>query len=321
MKNIGANMCVDSTGPTDPAGVKPCSVKNPSQNWTLLNNGHIQNSNSNCLDVYDFSGPDVQIYPCKVPGQGDNNQIWIFKNGQLHTAADQNMCLSVGASNPGSMLSTFDSSGTQRCLYNYLGSEGGWTGLPCTQTNFKPTLFFLTPKGNSPNMGVGNYIISSPSGSPTWNNQVGASGPWPHSRYIYGYGWDTSSPAYELDLDAAKSGKGTTIVASDHSGIIDDNLLGKISYGGNFCLDLVTGGLLEVWAAPLSNGRLSVALFNRSPSSDKISLKWSDVGISGSHSVYDIWEAMNKGVFQDVYTATVSAHATAFLILSPQNQK
>jgi len=265
-----------------------------------------------------FSGPDVQFYPCKAPGQGDSNQVWMFKSGMLSTAGASDMCLSAGTSNPGAYLTTRDSQGNQRCIYNLFGSEGGWSGLNCNQPNMKPNQFYATAKGRVPPTGPANYSIASPNGCPQWNNQVGASGPWPHTRYILGYGFETSTAIYEMDLNAAKTALGTSIQASDHTGILDDNLLGKITRGGNFCLDLVTGGMLEVWAAPLSNGRMSVALFNRSPGDDKIVLDWSDVGLKGSYQVYDIWEAANKGVFQNMYTAMVSAHSTAFLILTPQ---
>jgi hypothetical protein len=300
--------------------LKPCDTKSPTQQWSLQSgNGHIENTaTTRCLDVYDFSGPDVQFYPCKAPGQGDSNQVWMFKSGMLSTAGASDMCLSAGTSNPGAYLTTRDSQGNQRCIYNLFGSEGGWSGLNCNQPNMKPNQFYATAKGRVPPTGPANYSIASPNGSPQWNNQVGASGPWPHTRYILGYGFETSTAIYEMDLNAAKTALGTSIQASDHTGILDDNLLGKITRGGNFCLDLVTGGMLEVWAAPLSNGRMSVALFNRSPGDDKIVLDWSDVGLKGSYQVYDIWEAANKGVFQNMYTAMVSAHSTAFLILTPQ---
>lgn len=319
MRNVGQNLCVDSSGPSDPAGLKTCDTKSATQQWSLQSSsGHIENTQSNlCLDVYDFSGPDVQFYPCKVPGQGDSNQVWTYNNGILSSAGASGMCLSAGSSNPGALLSTYDELGNQRCLFNLFGSEGGWAGINCNQPNIKPTYFYASPNGNVPPKGPGNFSISSPNGSPLWNNQDGASGPWPHARYIFGYGFIKNSNTYELDLNAAKNGVGTSIVASDHLGIIDDDLLGKISRGGNFCLDLVTGGLLEVWAAPLSNGRVSVALFNRSPSDDKISLKWSDVGLTGSYTVYDIWAGMDQGIFQNVYTSFVAAHSTAFLILTP----
>jgi hypothetical protein len=87
----------------------------------------------------------------------------------------------------------------------------------------------------------------------------GASGPWPHTRYV-----TDGQGVFTLNLQAAQTASGSSIAASDHTGIIDDNLVGGVTTGGNFCLDLVTGGMLEVWAGPLSNNVWAVAVFNRS---------------------------------------------------------
>jgi hypothetical protein len=94
--------------------------------------------------------------------------------------------------------------------------------------------------------------------TPTWNTQVGASGPWPSTRYLTG-----GVGTFTLNLTAASTTAGTTVLASDHLGIINDNLVGGVTIGGDFCLDLVTGGLLEVWAGPLSGDRWAISLFNR----------------------------------------------------------
>jgi len=318
LQNAGNKQCVDATAPYDPAPVHACNSMASTQKWVLQSSGHVENlSTKDCLDVYNFAGPDVQIYPCKVPGQGDGNQVWTLnKDGTLFNSGSK-QCLSVGLSNPGSVLSTYDSQGTHRCLQNNWGSEGGWSGVACDKKNNRPTYFHAIPKGRVPDNGPANYTLASASGSPQWNNQVGASGPWPGSRYIFGYSWDNSAPTFEFDLKAAEGKTGSTVVASDHLGIINDNLVGKVTRGGNFCLDLVTGGLLEVWTAPLTNGRVSVALFNRSPAEDNISLDWTVAGLKGKYTVYDIWAAETKGVYQNNYSATVAAHAAAFLILTP----
>jgi len=313
MKNVGNNLCVDANAPTDPSQLQPCNQKSVSQQWALQSSGHIENVQSNrCLDVYNFVGPDVQVYPCKSPGGNDANQVWKFTNGMLSPQSSSSMCLS-GSAKPGTYLSTIDEQGNERCIQNLFGSEGGLVGVICNSSN--PSTFFVNFSGTVPPNRIENYTISGTKGAPRWNMQVGASGPWPHTRYMS----SSSSSMYEMNLDAAINGRGTSLVASDHVNIIDDNLLGKITKGGNFCLDLVTGGMLEVWAAPLSNGRMSVALFNRSPAEDKISLNWSDIGISGTYQVYDIWESTNKGTFKDMYSAVVASHATAFLILTPAN--
>ena len=48
-------------------------------------------------------------------------------------------------------------------------------------------------------------------------------------------------------------------MAADAQNILSDNLVGGVTVGGEFCLDLWTGGMLEVWAGPLTGGRIAVS--------------------------------------------------------------
>ena len=92
-----------------------------------------------------------------------------------------------------------------------------------------------------------------------------------------------------------------------------------MTVGGDFCLDLVTGGMLEVWAGPLTGNRIAVALLNRSPSTDTIVALWGDIGASSgvSYVVRDVWEESDVGTFTGSYTSIVPAHASVFLVLTP----
>lgn len=66
LKNAGNGLCVDAAS-TDPAQTLACNPADTKQQWTLQASGHIaSNDGYNCLDVFDFSGPDVEIGGCKV---------------------------------------------------------------------------------------------------------------------------------------------------------------------------------------------------------------------------------------------------------------
>ncbi len=154
-----------------------------------------------------------------------------------------------------------------------------------------------------------------------WNNDPGASGPIAHSRYIMGYGWLPSSMASYLGNLTALLSNATSTLQADADDILDDDLLGNVTVGGDFCLDLSTMGNLEVWAKPLTGGRIALALLNRSPANDSITANWSDIGApsaSQQYAVRDIWQAADMGVFSSSYTAPVVAHGVAFLVLTPQ---
>ncbi len=68
----------------------------------------------------------------------------------------------------------------------------------------------------------------------SYNTQPGASGPWPHSRYVVRGG-----TTWTVNVTALVSDAGAALQASDTLGIINDDLVGGVTQGGNFCLDLV----------------------------------------------------------------------------------
>jgi hypothetical protein len=70
--------------------------------------------------------------------------------------------------------------------------------------------------------------------SMSWNTQPGASGPWPTSRYISG-----GNAEFTVNVTALVGGEGSPIQASDTLSIVGDDLLGNLTRGGDYCLDLV----------------------------------------------------------------------------------
>ena len=147
------------------------------------------------------------------------------------------------------------------------------------------------------------------------------SGPLAHTQYAIGAG--TPKPWAVANYTALRTGSGSALQAGDILNIPDNDLVGNVTRGGDFCLDIVTAGMLEVWVAPLASGFVAV-LFNRSPAPDAITLTWEDLAaVTPTHvtpgplAVRDIWQARDVGVFNDSYTeAHVPAHGVTFLLLS-----
>lgn len=312
LRNAGADACVDAAGRADPGQVLPCAAGRASQAWAFAATGQIAHGGT-CLDVFNFAGPDVFFGGCKAPGDPSiSNQVFSGPdaNGLIHSldkGAPANSCLAVSSGPPGGALKTTDAAGVEWCLVNRGSNEGTWGGEPCSARARGGT--FVPVAGGTPARPI--YDI----GKSSWNNQVGASGPWPHTRYVAG-GFSWSSPAFRW---LANFSTPASPIVADATDIIDDDLVGNVTVGGAFCLQLTTGGLLEVWAAPLTGGRVAVALFNRSPSDDAIVVRWADVGLApgASVNVRDIWQAANVGTFHADFTRPVKAHATVYLVLTP----
>ena len=82
------------------------------------------------------------------------------------------------------------------------------------------------------------------------------------------------------------------------------------------------GGNLETWWAPLQGGRHALALFNRSPSTDTITVSWAQlVGLddNATVSIRDVWaRAHVVGDFRGSFAAEVNAHGTRLFVLTPK---
>jgi alpha-galactosidase len=74
-----------------------------------------------------------------------------------------------------------------------------------------------------------------------------------------------------------------------------------------------TGGDLQVFSRPLADGGWAVGLFNLSGNTAKVTAKWSDLGIKGSHKVRDLWEHADKGAFADEFSADVPSHGVVMI--------
>lgn len=93
---------------------------------------------------------------------------------------------------------------------------------------------------------------------------------------------------------------------------IDQDSLGKQGY------PIIQEGPFEVWIKPMADHSFAVGLFNRSKEEDKMSVKFSDLGISGTASVRDVWLRKDSGVFRESFSVYVPKHGVVLLRISPR---
>jgi hypothetical protein len=73
----------------------------------------------------------------------------------------------------------------------------------------------------------------------------------------------------------------------------------------------------QVWFANNGDGTYTVALFNLGGSTATVSVNWSSLGFSGSASVRDLWSHTNLGTIANSFSATLNAHASRLLKVTP----
>ena len=329
LHNVGTGECVDaSVGSGDPAMLGSCASgpdlpANQTWRWDPSTN-HLSGGSGDafCLASDNFEGPDVELAACKTPGKFDSDQQFLHSAGgllyaQLPTYGQYSMCLTAAAWPSGGRLATV-ATAAPLCLYPYYREEGGWLGVECSDKAHNG--FFTITQG-----GDGAVALKTPTGPfLAYNMQEGASGPWPHTRYIMNGG----PTDLAIDLPGLLSPAGTRIQASDTTGIINDDLVGNVTLGGTFCLALRTAGMLETWVVPLAGGAWAAALVNRSPSPASMTLTWADlrawapqgysVPDTTGLAVRDVWAGTAEGVHTGSYTGPpVPAHGVSLLTLAP----
>jgi hypothetical protein len=90
-----------------------------------------------------------------------------------------------------------------------------------------------------------------------------------------------------------------------------------VDQAGQVATPLTPGGLLQVWRAKNPDGSSIVALFNLSDAEAKVSVHWSDLGITGSAAVRDLWSHNDLGRQDSGYAATLASHACQLLRVQP----
>eukprot|EP00038_Savillea_parva_P019610 m.28089 g.28089 ORF g.28089 m.28089 type:complete len:758 (-) comp4481_c0_seq1:102-2375(-) len=357
LQSVLTNQCVDASLPSGTmpfsAPLQPCVANKSSQTAELdatTHHFHVGGS-GHCLDCFNNQGPNVFIGGCKVPGQGDANQRFTpYSKGQgmylsdLTATRGVDTCLTVRAPAMGSALYTEDTTGQAWCL-GVGGPQSAFTAIPCNPSD----PHFVVPSSTygwtpvpaplerqapcdtqgaeciSPPMGSnGTYTIQSDKLSYNgknilmgYNNDFGASGPVPHSRWLFSGG-----EKFVLDPTSAS---GSPIRAVDSVNIIDDDNAGHVTKGGHFCVELNAGSSVEVWAGLLSGPRWVIALFNRSPSPDTISINFAEqlpdlaaAGVSPGTKfrLTDVW-TKDQYPAAPSYSTVVGGHDTALLIATP----
>ncbi len=76
-------------------------------------------------------------------------------------------------------------------------------------------------------------------------------------------------------------------------------------------------GDLEIWSRPLADGSHAAGLFNRGADAAKVTARWSDLGLTGSRKVRDLWAHAGRGLFAGEYSVEVPSHGVVLVKLTP----
>ncbi len=98
------------------------------------------------------------------------------------------------------------------------------------------------------------------------------------------------------------------LLTNDEALDINQDPLGKPA--GRISKDANDG---EVWARPLFDGTRAVGLVNGDTEPRTLTVRWTDIGLSGPQPVRDLWLHKNAGAFSSSYSVEVPAHGAVLL--------
>lgn len=123
--------------------------------------------------------------------------------------------------------------------------------------------------------------------------------------------WSMVAAPLILGNDLAAMDERTLAIISNKEVIdVDQDAMGK---AGDRVWAL---GELEMWSRPLSDGRVAVALFNRSNGLTTMTAKLSDAGWTGAAKVRDVWAHKDVATSGDSVTVDVPRHGVAMFVVS-----
>jgi alpha-galactosidase len=130
--------------------------------------------------------------------------------------------------------------------------------------------------------------------------------------------WALSKAPLLIGTDITNMTKETFEILTNHEIIaINQDPLGV--QGKRVSRISVDNEYLEVWSGPLSNGSIAVILFNRTSKSNKIEVKWSDIGINEKITckVRDLWAHKDLGNFLGSFSSEVESHGVIMVTITP----
>lgn len=120
-------------------------------------------------------------------------------------------------------------------------------------------------------------------------------------------------------ISAAPLYSGDDLTQLDSYGIslLTNDAVIAVDQAGIAATPLSTNTEQQIWRAHEADGSYIVALFNLGAHPAKVTVNWSDLGISGAVTVTDLWSHTSQNTFSASFSATLASHASRLLKVVP----
>jgi alpha-galactosidase len=142
-----------------------------------------------------------------------------------------------------------------------------------------------------------------------WGPQLHPSKLTPNEQYLHITMWSLLSSPLLIGCDMTQLDDFTFgLLSNDEVIAVNQDPLGKPA---GRLVDMGDG--LEVWGRDLADGSKAVGLINHGEMAGDVTVKWSDLGITGPHTVRDLWRQKDLGNQDSAFTATVPRHGAMMI--------
>jgi len=115
--------------------------------------------------------------------------------------------------------------------------------------------------------------------------------------------WSLQAAPLLIGADMTQFDKFTTDLMTNHEVLgVNQDALGKAASR------VYQRERLELWVKPLADGSVAAGLFNRGLQAADMTATWTELGVSGSRVVRDLWQQRDLGTFDRAFTTRVPAH-------------
>ena len=127
--------------------------------------------------------------------------------------------------------------------------------------------------------------------------------------------WSMLSAPLLLGCDLTRLDDFTlNLLTNDEVISVNQDALGK--QGVQVSQTTVNGNDTRVYEKLLEDGSIAVALFNLGGSTASVTANWSDLGITGTHLVHDMWRESDVGFYNNKFSFSVASHGAELFDIS-----
>ncbi len=153
---------------------------------------------------------------------------------------------------------------------------------------------------NDPDMLVVGYV--------GWSSRVRPTRLAPNEQYTHISLWCLLCSPLLIGCDMTKLDEFTlNLLTNDEVLEVNQDPLGRQA------ARIAKDGTLEIWTKDLEDGSKAVGLFNRGEDAASMTLKWTEVGVSGSQPVRDLWRQQDLGKFAGQFQTSVPRHGVVLV--------